>query len=387
MSTVLVASVIATKCRNGGNARAVLNWVHGLRKLGVQTYYVEQIASQHCIDDRGQTVPFAESTNVAYFEHVMRDAGLTGTSALICDGGPQTSGVAYREMLDVADAADLLLNITGHLTLEPLMRRLRRKAYLDLDPGFTQFWHAAGHDGARLSGHDFHFTIGENIGTPDCSIPSGDIRWRHTRQPAVLTSDACVSPPWTGRFTTIASWRGPYGPIQHGSTTFGLKVHEFRKLIDLPQRAAAEFEIALDIHPADARDLHLLRGHGWRVVDPRRVVPDPQSFDDYILGSDAECSAAQGIYVATNSGWFSDRTVQYLAAGKPALVQDTGFSHTFPIGEGLIAFRTVEEAVRGVDAIQRDPRRHQQASRALATEFFDSNMVIGRLLDEVGIAA
>jgi hypothetical protein len=387
MTTVLVASVIATKCRNGGNARAVLNWIHGLSKLGVQVYYVEQIGSEHCTDDRGQPAPFAESTNVAYFEHVMREAGLTRASALVCNGGPETCGVGYRELLDVAEAADLLLNVSGHLTLEPLLRRLRRKAYLDLDPGFTQFWHAAGQDGARVSGHDFHFTIGENIGTHGCGIPCGGIRWRHTRQPAVLTDDEWRPSPWTGRFTTIASWRGPYGPIQHGAATYGLKVHEFRKLIDLPRRASAEFEIALDIHPGDARDLQLLREHGWRVVDPRGVVPDPQSFDDYIQGSDAECSAAQGVYVATNSGWFSDRTVRYLAAGKPALVQDTGFSRTYPVGEGLIAFRTVEDAVRGVAAIQADPRRHQQASRALAAEFFDSNRVIGRLLDEVGLAA
>lgn len=387
MTTVLVASVIATKCRNGGNARAVLNWIEGLAKLGVRAYYVEQISSEHCVDDHGQAVPFAESANVAYFEHVMREAGLTPTSALVCDGGRETSGVAYRELLDVAEAADLLLNISGHLTLEPLMRRLRRKAYLDLDPGFTQFWHLAGRDGARVEGHDFHFTIGENIGTPECSIPCSDIRWRHTRQPAILTDDACASAPWTGRFTTIASWRGPYGPIQHGATTLGLKVHEFRKLVDLPQRAPAEFEIALDIHPADERDLTLLRDHGWRVVDPREVAADPQSFDSYIRGSDAECSAAQGVYVATNSGWFSDRTVRYLAAGKPAVVQNTGFSRTYPVGEGLIAFRTVEDAVRGVEAIQRDPRRHQEASRALAKEFFDSDRVIGRLLDEVGIAA
>jgi hypothetical protein len=386
MTTVLVASVIATKCRNGGNARAVLNWVQGLKNLGVQSYFVEQIASRHCAGGRSETVPFAESANVTYFEQVMREAGLTGRSALICDDGPQTSGLSYSELLDVAEAADLLLNVTGHLTLAPLMRRIRRKAYLDLDPGFTQFWHAAGQAGARLDGHDFHFTVGENIGTPDCSIPSGGIRWRHTRQPAVLNGPA-VATPWTGRFTTIGSWRGPYGPVQQGATTFGLKVHEFRKLIDLPQRTAAEFEIALDIHPADARDLDLLRAHGWRVVDPVQVVPDPQSFDDYIQGSDAECSAAQGVYVATNSGWFSDRTVRYLAAGKPVLVQDTGFSRTYPVGEGLLAFRTVEDAVRGVEAIQRDPRRHQQAARALAVEFFDSNAVIGRLLDEAGIAA
>ena len=123
------------------------------------------------------------------------------------------------------------------------------------------------------------------------------------------------------------------------------------------------------------------------MVDPRRLVPDPRSFDDYILSSDAEWSAAQGVYVATNSGWFSDRTVRYLAAGKPALVQDTGFSRTYPVGEGLIAFRTLDEAVEGVCAIQRDPQRHQQASRALAAEYFDSDKVLGRLLDEVGVAA
>ena len=387
MTTVMVASVIATKCQNGGNACAVLNWVHGLRRLGVRTYYVEQIASEHCVDEHGLVVPFERSANVAYFEHVMRDAGLTDVSALICDGGPRTAGIPYREVLEVADAADLLLNISGHLTLRPLMRRLRRKAYLDLDPGYTQFWHAAGHAGARLVGHDVHFTIGENIGLPGCCIPTGAIRWRHTRQPIVITGESHATTPWTGRFTTIGSWRGSYGPVQYGSTTFGLKVHEFRKFIELPARTAAEFEVALDIHPADGRDLDALRGRGWRVVDPRCLVPDPQSFDDYISGSDAEWSAAQGVYVATNSGWFSDRTVRYLAAGKPAVVQDTGFTQTFPVGDGLIAFRTLEEAIRGVDAIQRDPHRHQRAARALAAEYFDANKVVGRLLDDAGVAA
>jgi len=386
MSRVLVASVIATKARNGGNACAVLNWVLGLRQLGVEVYYVEQIARESCTDEQGRVVPFEQSRNAAYFDHVMRGAGLTRSSALIYDGGPQTSGLSFREVLDVADSTDLLLNITGHLTLEPLMRRLRKKAYIDLDPGYTQFWHASGSGGARLGGHDFHFTIGENIGTPACTIPTGGIHWRHTRQPIVLAAAADESP-WNGRFTTIASWRGAYGPVGYGSATFGAKVHEFRKFIELPQRSPGTFEVALDIHPGDDRDLQSLRRHGWQVVDPRDRVPDPDSFDQYVRASDAECSAAQGVYVATNSGWFSDRSVRYLAAGKPVLVQDTGFARTLPVGEGLLAFRTLDEAVEGVQRIQRDPPRHQQASRALAAAFFDSNKVLGRLLDDVGVAA
>jgi len=387
MTTVIVASVIATKRQNGGNARAVLNWLEGLRSFGVRAYYVEQISSAQCTDESGQAVPFEDSANVAYFQHVMHDAGMTGVSSLICDDGDRTAGVSFRDMLEVANTADLLLNVSGHLTLDPLMRRLRRKAYLDLDPGYTQFWHAAGNIAARVTGHDVHFTIGENIGTPGCFIPTGDIRWRHTRQPSVLSTGLDATTPWSGRFTTIGSWRGSYGPVQFGSTMLGLKVHEFRKFIELPARSEADFEIALDIHPADERDLKALRSHGWRVVDPRRCVPDPRAFDDYISRSDAEWSAAQGMYVSTNSGWFSDRTVRYLAAGKPAVVQDTGFTRTIPVGDGLMAFRTLDDAVRGVDAIQRDPDHHRRAARALAAEYFDSNRIVGRLLDDAGVAA
>ena len=386
MSTVLIASVIATKARNGGNARAILNWVEGFQKLGLRTYYVEQIAAETCTTEEGTPAAFEQSENLAYFQQVMAAAGLTSRSSLICDEGSETCGMDLQELMDVAEDADLLLNITGHLTFEPLMRRLRRKAYLDLDPGYTQFWHALGNGGARLDGHDFYFTIGENIGTADCNVPTGGIPWRHTRQPVVLPDRNRTDPGWSGRFTTVASWRGPYGPAEYGGVMFGLKAHQFRKFIELPRRVPGTFEIALDIHPADAPDLEALRQNGWRVVDPRQVVPDPDAFEAYIGGSDAEWSVAQGVYVGTNSGWFSDRTARYLAAGKPAVVQDTGFSRVLPVGEGLIAFRTLEEAVEGVRAIERDPRAHAEASRALAEAFFDSDHVLGRLLDEVGVA-
>ena len=244
-----------------------------------------------------------------------------------------------------------------------------RRIYIDLDPGYTQFWHAAGNPGPRLEGHNFYYTVGENIGRPCCSIPTGGIRWRPIRQPVVLEHwPACPRRPRP--FSTIASWRGPYGPAQYAGTTYGLKAHEFRKFIELPRRVAQRFEIALDIDPADERDLVALRGHGWHVIDPKVVASGPVAFRQYVQASGAEFSVAQGVYVETQSGWFSDRTVRYLASGRPVLVQDTGFSRNYPVGEGLVAFRTMDEAVAGAERIARDYAEHGRAARAIAEELF-----------------
>ena len=386
MTTIMVSGAIANKYRNGGEAWVRLSWALGLKKLGFDVYFVEQIAPASCVDAGGAVTTFDDCVNLAYFKQVVEQFGLSGSAALIYDNGEQVQGMTYAELLDLAEAADLLVNISSHLSLEPLMRRIRRKAYVDLDPGFTQFWHAAGNAGPRLAGHDFYFTVGENIGTPTCRIPTGDIHWRPIRQPVVL-EDWPISVEGTpDRFTTVASWRGPYGPVQHGGHTFGLKVHEWRKFVELPERARQGFEIALDIHPADEKDLSLLRRHGWRIVDPKAMAPGPAVFRRYIQTSGAEFSVAQGIYVETLSGWFSDRTIRYLASGKPALVQDTGFSRNYPVGQGLVPFHTLEQAIDGARRIARDYEGHRQAARALAETYFDSDKVLGGLIEEVGLA-
>jgi hypothetical protein len=205
------------------------------------------------------------------------------------------------------------------------------------------------------------------------------------RQPVVLGCWPAWSEADPDRFTTVANWRGSYGPVQYGGKTFGLKVHEFRKFVDLPRLARQRFEIALNIHPADEKDLNLLRHHCWRIVDPKMVAPNPVAFRRYVRASGAEFSVAQGIYVETESGWFSDRTVHYLASGKPALVQDTGFSRNYPVGEGLVAFRTLDEAVTGAMRIADDYEEHCRAARLLATTYFDSDKVLGHLVEEVGV--
>jgi hypothetical protein len=382
----MVSGAIANKYLNGGAAWTRLSWALGLEKLGFRVHFVEQINRESCVDDTGAVTAFERCVNLAYFRQVTEQFGLSGSATLIYESGEQVHGLSYAELLEVAEATDLLLNITGHLALEPIMRRLRRKAYVDLDPGFTQFWYSAGNAGPRLDGHDFYFTVGENIGTSISPIPTGGIRWRRTRQPVVLDYWPVSSSDHPDRFTTVASWRGPYGPVQHRGRTYGLKVHEFRKFVELPELTQRAFEIALDIHPTEEKDLNLLRHHGWQIVDPKVVAPDPVAFRRYVQTSGAEFSVAQGIYVETESGWFSDRTVRYLASGKPALVQDTGFSDNYPVGDGLVAFRTLPQAVAGVERIARDYDMHCHAARTLAETYFDADKVLGRLVDEVGIA-
>ena len=387
MATAIISGALANKPGNGGGAWERLSWAVGLRRLGFDVWFVEQIAPRVCIDAAGAVTDFEASINLDWFRSVTRWFGFAERSALVC--GERCAGVPWPRLLEVAEEAGLLVNLSGHLTLAPLLERVRCKAYIDVDPGFTQFWHADPSTPFEVAGHDYYFTIGENIGRPGCSIPTGGIAWRPIRQPVVLGDWPLVSEGVfenTGRrFTTIASWRGPYGPVEVDGKRFGLKVHEFRKFIELPRRSNQAFEIALSIHPGDQQDLQALRDHGWHIVDPMEVADMPEKFRRYVQGSAAEFSVAQGIYVDTHSGWFSDRTVRYLASGKPALVQDTGCGRQIPAGEGLLTFRTLDEAVSGAEEIVRNYPQHCRAARALAEDYFDSDKVLGRLLEEIGL--
>jgi hypothetical protein len=385
MAVVLVSGALANKLNNGCATWTRLSWALGFKALGFEVAFVEQIRSDCCVDALGRPCAFEKSANRAYFREVTEQFGLSDLATLTCDDG-RAHGLSSTEVDDLVRSASALVNITGHWT-HHRMGVIPRRIYIDLDPGYTQFWHAAGNPGPRLEGHHFYYTVGENIGRPGCSIPTGDISWRPIRQPVVLEHWPACALGDVRSFSTIASWRGPYGPAQYAGSTYGLKAHEFRKFIDLPRRVDQGFEIALNIDPADERDLMALRDHKWHVIDPGVVASGPVAFREYVQASGAEFSVAQGVYVETQSGWFSDRTVRYLASGRPVLVQDTGFSRNYPTGEGLVAFRTMEEAVAGAEGIARDYVKHGRAARAIAEAYFDSNRVLGRLLEETGLVA
>lgn len=386
MRSIIVGGALANKWGNGGEAWVRLNWILGLKKLGFEVFFLEQIDAASCCDEHGRRAPFDESVNLRYFKQVVETFGLAETCGLIHENGERTFGLSRRRVLELAGDAAALVNISGHLNWGPLLDRCRLKLYVDIDPGFTQIWHALGEGDLGLRHHDRLFTIGENIGQPGCPIPTGGLRWITTRQPVVLEQWPESSQADFDRFTTVASWRGPFGPLSWRGNSYGLKVHEFRKFIELPERSRRTFELALNIHRDDIRDLRKLDQHGWRIVDPADVANGPLSFREYVQTSGAEFSVAQGVYVDTASGWFSDRTVRYLASAKPALVQDTGFARSFPTGRGLIAFTNMEEAVTGAHSIADNYQEHSRAARALAERYFDSDRVLTQFLEQAGVS-
>ena len=208
MGSIVISGALANKPANGGAAWTRLSWALGFKRLGYDVYFVEQISPSTCVDHRGARCAVDDSINLSYFRTVTGRFELD--AGLIVEGGTRSIGLTWDELVDVAQTADMLVNISGHLTVEALKDQFRKRIFIDLDPGYTQFWHAEALAEHRLRDHDFYFSVGENIGQPFCGISSGDIPWRPIRQPVVLdewpVAPLGESPP---RFTTVASWRGP----------------------------------------------------------------------------------------------------------------------------------------------------------------------------------
>jgi hypothetical protein len=273
----------------------------------------------------------------------------------------------------------------GFLNDAEVLAAAPRRVFLDIDPGFGQFWLESGqHDAFR--GHDAFVTIAENMGRPECGVPTCGLEWITTRQPVVLERwPAAHCCPADAPISTVATWRGAYAPVTHNGSTYGLRAHEFRKFAALPRLTGERFEVALEIHPADKKDIDLLSGNGWWLVDPHDVAGDPCRYRDYIGRSAAEVMIAKGMYVQTRSGWFSDRSICYLASGRPVLAQDTGLRDVLQTGQGLLTFATVEEAAEAVRAIRCDYGEHSRAARRLAEECFDSSSVLADLTRKLNL--
>jgi hypothetical protein len=376
---IFVSGMIAADPRQGGATWAVLQYVLGLRDLGHDVFFVEPIAPASI---QPASASLAASVNARYFQEVVSRFGLQDRAALLRQDTGESVGLSSPELRRAAADADLLINISGMLREPALRDRIARRVYLDLDPAFNQLWHAAEGIDVGLDGHTHYVTVGNCIGHAACDVPTCGRRWITTLQPILLSewpaSRGDAAAPWT----TVGNWRG-YGSIQYNGRHFGQKAHSQRKFMAVPRRTHERFLLALAIHSAETDDLAALHANGWSLVEPAAVSATPDDYRAFIRASKGEFGIAKSGYVVSRSGWFSDRSVCYLASGRPVLAQDTGFSGAVPTGCGLMAFSSEDEAVAGLEAIDRNYDRHARAARELAEACFDSKRVLTRLLDEV----
>lgn len=378
--SLVIAGSLAQRPHHGGHAWVFLQYLLGFRRLGWDVLFLDSIAPDLCADEAGQRCEPAQSLNVRRFREIMTGFGLAENCALFCGG--EIFGLPRKTVVERVRSAEFLLNVMGFLRDEDVLAAARRRVFLDIDPGFGQIWCELGLSDI-FAGHDAFVTIGERIGTADCAVPRCGFDWITTPQPVVLDQwPACNGAP--PNFTSVASWRGPFGPIEYRGQTYGLRVHEFRKFAQLPRQTGARFELALDIHSAEVNDLALLRENGWQLVDPVAAAGDTASYRRFVQQSRAELMVAKNLYVETGGGWFSDRSICYLASGRPVLAQRTGW--TFPEGCGLVGFSTLEEAIEGVQAIDADYAAHSRRAREIACECFDSDKVLGALLEKLNAA-
>jgi hypothetical protein len=361
----------------GGSLWVRLQYLLGFERLGIESYWVDRLAPP---DPRKN--PHSVEYLTDTFDRIASDFGLGDRYCIVYNGGERHFGMSAEELASLTREAALLINIGGNLAPDSDLLNVPRRAFLDVDPGFTQMWGLE--VDLNFDRHNFFFTTGQNVGRPEFEIPTRGIEWQPTLPPVVLDRwPACIDESCE-RISTVADWRGSQDVIYEGEWFSG-KREEFLGFLRVPLEADVEIELALLVGQEDYEDLGILLRHGYRVHDPYSHAGDPYSYREFIQRSRAEFSVGKRGYVRTRCGWLSDRTACYLASGKPAVVQSTGFEWRLPTGEGLITFDTVQEAVDSLGKMESDYLENARAARAIAEEHFNSDVVLGSLLERVGL--
>jgi len=375
----------------GGVSWDYLQYIQGLQLLGHEVFYLED-TGQWVYNPDLQTFTEDCSFNLRYLETVLAFLEPIATTRWsFRSPRGEYFGIAEHEIERVCNEADLFINVSGCCWLRDRYHGCSRKVYIDTDPLYTQYKLDAMRQGTATTDqsysvglilqHDCFFTYAENIGHASCNIPLCGITWHTTRQPIVLKNWPFTFTPTATAFTTVMSWKNDVTPPSIGGEMYGGKDLEFMNFLDLPSRVLVPMEIALS-GPAP---LNQLQQYGWQVVDGYEKSFTMDAYRNHLSNSRGEWSIAKNAYVAPMSGWFSTRSAAYLALGKPVVVQDTGFRPYYPIGEGLLAFTTLDEAVSAIESIEADYRRHCEAARAIAQSHFAAETVLVRLLQDAGL--
>jgi hypothetical protein len=368
----------------GGYAWQALHFLAGLRALGCEVFFYED--SAYYAD---AYVPGAPSMRAQDYEYGVRHArdffarhGFADTWTFWDASADRHFGAGGERTRAALAEADLFVNLGGVNRVARVRRPRAVSVYVDLDPAYTQLRLVQG-DGklrAILEEHEAHFTLGENIGTDACRIPAGGFHWRPIRQPVVVDFWPALAPEGAAAYTTIGKWDSPGRDLEFEGAVFTWRKRvEWFRFLDLPRLTGERFRVALDVASAPD-DRRRLEAAGWEVVDPLPVSRDPEAYRAFIRRSKGEFTVAKDVNVRLASGWFSDRSACYLAAGRPVVNQDTGFDRQLPTGSGLFAFGALDDAVAAFATIAADYERQCRAARALAVEYFAPARVLAPLV-------
>ncbi|HKT84388.1 MAG TPA: glycosyltransferase [Solirubrobacterales bacterium] len=365
-----------------------LHYLLGLERLGCEAYYVETHARTPSMLMRDEDDD-SSALAAEYIAAVMRRFGLADRWAFraLHDDG-RCFGMSEHQLDRLYGSAAMLLNLHGGTQPLPELAATGRLVYLETDPVQLQLelHHGVQETLDFLEPHCAFFTFAENWGKPDCGLPMQErYRFIPTRQPVVLDLWPDRSPQPADVFTTIGNWRQAWRDVTYGGERYTWsKHHEFLKYLELPERSGQQFELALSSCPLEEREM--LERNGWQLRNGLEVSRGIDPYRDYVGASRGEFTVAKDQNVRLRTGWFSDRSATYLASGRPVLTQDTGFGSALPTGEGLLAFSSLEAATEGVAAIDADYLRHARAAREIAREHFSHEVVLGAMLDELGVA-
>lgn len=369
----------------GGIAWQALHHVIGLQRLGHDVYYVEDSSAQP-YDPRTRSIAHDVSYGVEFLARTMERFGLADRWVYRDVTNDRCYGLSQSTLDRLYRESDALVNVCAATWLREEHMTCPVRIYLQTDPVHDQVRVMEGDAStiANLAAHTHHFTYGVNIGAPDCPVPSEKFDWRPTLPPVVMD----LWPPRPGvdgsPFTTVATWRNAGKDLRIAGESYRWSKHEnFLALIDLPRRVSSPIELALE--NIDAATIATLTAHGWRITGAFDKSVDADTYQAHVYASRGEFTVAKDLVARTRSGWFSDRSVCYLAAGRPVVTQETGFSRYLPAGRGLFAFDTEHEAAAALAEIDRDYAAQSRAAHEVAREHFDSNRVLGALCREAGL--
>ncbi len=369
----------------GGIGWQAIHYVLGLTRLGHDVHYVED-SGAHPYDPRVKSVVEDPSYGVAFLADAMGRFDLADRWTYVDAVTGVHHGLSREGLADLYRDADAIFNVCGATRLTEEHLRCPIRVYVETDPVFEQIRVAEGDRQAilALEDHTHHFTYGENLGQPDCPIPLEKFAWRATRPPVIPDLWSTPFDPRAERFTTVATWKNAGKDIPFRGETYLWSKHlNFLKVIDLPGRTRQPLEMAFEVADDATRDL--LGRHGWLLADAFQVSRDLITYQRHIQRSRGEFTVAKDLVARTRSGWFSDRSVCYLAAGKPVVTRDTGFGKYVPAGVGLLAFETVEEAAAAIDEVNRDYARHCREAGRIAQEYFAADRILSQLCREADL--